>query len=86
VVRERTGLVLDPDFSAAKMEWLLRNVEGLSERASTGRAVFGTVDAWLVFSLSGEAIPDPSNASRMLLIAMRARNLGPRAAGCLRFT
>ena len=67
LIRERTGLVLDPYFSATKVEWLLRNVDGLSERAATGRAVFGTVDAWLVFKLCGEAITDPSNASRTML-------------------
>ena len=41
-IRERTGLVLDPYFSATKIEWLLRNVDGLAERARDGRAVFGT--------------------------------------------
>src|ERR1700731_284626 len=54
LVRERTGLVLDPYFSGTKIEWLLEHVEGLRERALTGRAVFGTVDCWLVFKLTGE--------------------------------
>jgi glycerol kinase len=67
VIRERTGLVLDPYFSATKMEWLLRNVDGLGERAGAGRALFGTVDAWLIFKLCGEALTDPSNASRTML-------------------
>jgi glycerol kinase len=67
LIRERTGLVLDPYFSATKIEWLLRHVDGLSERAAAGRAVFGTVDAWLIFKLCGEAITDPSNASRTML-------------------
>jgi glycerol kinase len=67
VIRERTGLVLDPYFSATKIEWLLHNVEGLRERAAAGRAVFGTVDAWLIFKLCGEAITDASNASRTML-------------------
>jgi glycerol kinase len=67
VIRERTGLVLDPYFSATKIEWLLRHVDGLRERAAEGRAVFGTVDAWLIFKLCGEAITDPSNASRTML-------------------
>jgi len=67
LVRERTGLVLDPYFSATKIEWLLRHVPGLSERAARGRAIFGTVDAWLVFNLCGEAITEPSNASRTML-------------------
>ncbi len=67
LVRERTGLVLDPYFSATKIEWLLRNVEGLRERAREGRAVFGTIDAWLIFKLCGEHVTDPSNASRTML-------------------
>jgi glycerol kinase len=67
LVRERTGLLLDPYFSATKIEWLLQNVEGLRERAREGRAVFGTVDAWLLFKLTGEHATDPSNASRTML-------------------
>jgi glycerol kinase len=67
LVRERTGLVLDPYFSGTKIEWLLRNVDGLAERARDGRAVFGTIDAWLVFNLTGEFATDASNASRTLL-------------------
>jgi glycerol kinase len=67
LVRERTGLVLDPYFSATKIEWLLQNVDGLPERAREGRAVFGTIDAWLAFKLTGEHVTDPSNASRTML-------------------
>ena len=67
LVRDRTGLVLDPYFSATKIEWLLENVEGLRDRAAEGRAVFGTIDAWLVFKLTGRAVTDPSNASRTML-------------------
>jgi glycerol kinase len=67
LVRDRTGLVLDPYFSATKIEWLLENVDGLRERAERGRAVFGTIDAWLVFKLTGRALTDPSNASRTML-------------------
>src|SRR5204862_988616 len=66
-VRERTGLVLDPYFSGTKIEWLLRNVDGLRERARDGRAVLGTVDAWVVFNLTGEFATDATNASRTLL-------------------
>jgi glycerol kinase len=67
LVRERTGLVLDPYFSATKIEWLLRNVDGLHQRAREGRAMFGTIDAWLIFKLCGEHVTDPSNASRTML-------------------
>jgi glycerol kinase len=67
LVRERTGLVLDPYFSGTKIEWLLDNVEGLRERARDGRAKFGTIDSWLIFKLTGEHATDVSNASRTLL-------------------
>lgn len=67
-IRQRTGLVLDPYFSATKLEWLLANVDGLAERARDGRAVFGTIDSWLIFKLSGEHVTDPTNASRTLLM------------------
>jgi glycerol kinase len=61
LVRERTGLVLDPYFSATKIEWLLRNVP------ETERAVFGTVDSWLLFKLTGRHATDWTNASRTML-------------------
>jgi len=67
LVRARTGLVLDPYFSATKIEWLLQHVDGLRERARDGRAAFGTVDSWLVFKLTGEHLTDATNASRTLL-------------------
>ncbi len=67
LVRARTGLVLDPYFTATKIEWLIENVDGLRQRVRDGRAVFGTIDAWLVFNLTGELSTDPSNASRTLL-------------------
>src|SRR5205807_7719957 len=67
LVRARTGLVLDPYFSGTKIEWLLGNVDGLRDKAQQGRAVFGTIDAWLTFKLTGEAATDPSNASRTML-------------------
>ena len=69
--RVSTGLVLDPYFSATKIEWLLRNVDGLAERARDGRAVFGTIDSWLIFNLCGEHVTDASNASRTLLCDIR---------------
>jgi glycerol kinase len=72
LIRERTGLVLDPYFSATKMEWLLQNVDGLRERADAGRAMFGTVDAWLLYKLCGEPITDPSNAARTMLFDIAA--------------
>jgi glycerol kinase len=67
LVRERTGLVLDPYFSGTKIEWLIR--EGHVPRD----AAFGTIDSWLVFKLTGEHATDFSNASRTLLFDIRER-------------
>ncbi len=66
---QRTGLVWDPYFSATKIEWLLQNVPGLRQRAEAGDAVFGTIDAWLVFRLTSGAafVTDHTNASRTAL-------------------
>jgi glycerol kinase len=61
LVRERTGLVLDPYFSGTKMEWLVR--EGVAEPG----AALGTIDSWLAFKLTGRHATDYSNASRTLL-------------------
>ena len=77
LIRERTGLVIDPYFSATKIEWLLENVDGLADRAASGRAMFGTVDAWLLFKLCGEPVTDPSNASRTMLFDIRAGDWDP---------
>jgi glycerol kinase len=77
LVRDRTGLVLDPYFSATKIAWLLEHVDGLRERALEGRAVFGTVDSWLAFNLTGEHITDASNAARTLLYDIRAGRWDP---------
>ncbi|MFS8639635.1 MAG: glycerol kinase GlpK [Symbiobacteriaceae bacterium] len=67
--RERTGLVVDPYFSGTKIAWLLDNVPGLRERAERGELLFGTVDTWLVWKLTGGKVhvTDYSNASRTLL-------------------
>jgi glycerol kinase len=81
LVRERTGLVLDPYFSATKIQWLLENVEGLRERAESGRALFGTVDAWLIYKLTGDHLTDVSNASRTMLCDIRAGCWDPELLG-----
>ncbi|HEY8495568.1 MAG TPA: glycerol kinase GlpK, partial [Limnochordales bacterium] len=70
VVREKTGLVLDPYFSATKIAWLLDNVPGLRARAERGEIAFGTIDSWLVCRLTGGRVhaTDYSNASRTMLL------------------
>jgi glycerol kinase len=77
LVRARTGLVLDPYFSATKIAWLLEHVPGLRERARDGRAVFGTIDSWLLFKLTGEHLTDASNASRTMLYDISAGRWDP---------
>jgi len=67
VIRERTGLLLDPYFSGTKIMWALENIPGMRERAQAGEVCFGTVDSWLVKKLTGRHATDPSNASRTLL-------------------
>jgi glycerol kinase len=81
LIRERTGLILDPYFSATKIAWLLENVEGLRERAHDGTAVFGTVDSWLIFKLTGEYVTDATNASRTLLYDIAAGCWDPELLG-----
>ncbi|MCI2914317.1 glycerol kinase GlpK [Staphylococcus hominis] len=67
--RNKTGLLLDPYFSGTKVRWILDNVKGAREKAENGDLLFGTIDTWLVWKLSGgEAhITDYSNASRTLM-------------------
>jgi glycerol kinase len=77
LVRERTGLVIDPYFSGTKIEWLLENAEG----ART--AVFGTIDSWLVFKLTGRHVTDYSNASRTMLFDIRGLRWDPDLCGLL---
>ena len=76
-IRAATGLTIDPYFSATKIEWLLDNVQGLRARARNGGAVFGTVDAWILFNLTGEARTDVSNASRTMLFDLRSFTWSP---------
>lgn len=67
--REKTGLLIDPYFSGTKVKWILDNVEGAREKANKGELMFGTIDTWLVYKLSGHSIhvTDYSNASRTLM-------------------
>ncbi|MDO5047181.1 MAG: glycerol kinase GlpK [Anaerococcus sp.] len=69
MIQKKTGLVVDPYFSATKIRWILDNVEGAQERAEKGELLFGTVDTWLIWKLSGGKVhvTDYSNASRTML-------------------
>ncbi len=72
-VRERTGLLLDPYFSATKLAWLLENVEGARARANAGELAFGTVDSWLIWNLTEGRVhvTDATNAARTMLYNIR---------------
>ncbi|UKS25786.1 glycerol kinase GlpK [Paenibacillus sp. HWE-109] len=67
--RERTGLLIDAYFSATKIKWILDHVEGAREKASRGELLFGTMDTWLIWKLTGGKahVTDYSNASRTLI-------------------
>ncbi|MNU75393.1 Glycerol kinase [compost metagenome] len=67
--REKTGLLIDAYFSGTKVKWILDHVEGSRERAERGELLFGTIDTWLIWKLSGGAVhvTDYSNASRTLM-------------------
>ncbi len=69
MIRQKTGLLPDPYFSATKIKWILENVDGARERAERGELCFGTIDSWLIWNLTGGAVhaTDYSNASRTML-------------------
>lgn len=68
-IREKTGLLLDAYFSATKLRWILENVKGAREKAESGDLLFGTIETWLIWKLTGGKvhITDYSNASRTML-------------------
>ncbi len=73
MVQQKTGLLLDPYFSGTKLAWLLNNVDGVRARAEAGELLFGTIDSYLIWKLSGGAshVTDATNAARTLLYNIR---------------
>ena len=69
IIQEKTGLIVDAYFSATKIKWILDNIEGAREKAEQGTIIFGTVDSWLLWNLTGGAVhaTDITNASRTML-------------------
>jgi len=69
VIKEKTGLIVDPYFSATKLKWILDNVEEARDKANVGQLMFGTVDTWLIYKLTKGAVfaTDVTNASRTML-------------------
>lgn len=73
MVAERTGLLIDSYFSGTKISWVLKNIEGAREKADAGKLLFGTVDTWLIWRLTGGTIhaTDATNASRTMIYDIR---------------
>ena len=69
MIRKKTGLIIDPYFSATKIRWILDHVEGARKKAEAGELMFGTVETWLIYKLTGGKVhvTDYSNASRTML-------------------
>jgi glycerol kinase len=85
LVRNRTGLVLDPYFSGTKLTWIFRNNKKLAKRAARGELAFGTIDSFVVSQLSGGTahVTDVSNASRTLLFNIKTLKWDAKLADML---
>jgi len=79
LIREKTGLELDPSFSATKVRWIFENVPGVEKRARAGELAFGDVGSWLVWTLSGGTthVSEPSNACRSMLLNLETLKWDP---------
>ncbi len=73
-IREKTGLIIDPYFSATKIRWILDHVPGAQEKAEQGKLLFGTIDSWLMWKLTNgkQHVTDYTNASRTMLFNIHA--------------
>ena len=69
MIKSRTGLLIDPYFSATKLRWILENVDGARQRAEAGQLLFGTIETWLIWRLTGGKvhITDYSNATSTMM-------------------
>ena len=88
-IRQRAGLVPAPYFSGGKLQWMLENVDGLEEAAAGGDALFGTVDSWVVWNLTGgpnggQHVTDVTNASRTMLMDLETLQWDDELLGLLR--
>ncbi|GAA1841084.1 glycerol kinase GlpK [Asanoa iriomotensis] len=76
-IRRITGLPLATYFAGPKVRWLLDHVDGLRDRAERGDVLFGTIDSWLIWNLTGRHVTDVTNASRTLLMDLRTLDWSP---------
>ncbi|MFO7671024.1 MAG: glycerol kinase GlpK [Bacteroidales bacterium] len=76
LVREKTGMIIDPYFSASKLRWIIHNTPGAKDKAHDGQLLLGTIDSWLLWKLSGGKVhaTDYSNACRTLLLNIKTLN------------
>lgn len=84
-IKENTGLVIDAYFSGTKIKWILDNVEGVREKAKKGDILFGTVDTWLLWNLTGGKVhvTDYSNASRTMIYNIKSLKWDEKLLGIL---
>jgi len=82
-IRERTGLPLATYFAGPKLRWLLEHVDGLRARAERGEVLFGTMDSWLIWKLTGRHVTDVTNASRTLLMNLHTLDWDPELLDAL---
>jgi len=83
LIRDRTGLVVDPYFSGSKAQWILDRYPDARERAAAGELLFGTIDTWLLYRLTGGEVhaTEPTNASRTLLYDIHQQRWDPELLG-----
>ncbi|WP_434442836.1 glycerol kinase GlpK [Lentzea sp. E54] len=81
--RERSGLPPATYFSGPKLRWLLDNVDGLRARADRGEVLFGTMDTWLIWNLTGRHVTDVTNASRTMLMNLETLDWDPELVSAL---
>ena len=71
MIKEKTGLIPDPYFSASKIKWILDNVKGAKKLAESGNLCFGTINSFLAYNLTGNFVTDTTNASRTMLMNIK---------------
>ena len=79
VIKKKTGLVLDPYFSATKIKWIIKNVLDIKKKIFEGKIIFGTPETWILWNLTGGKVhcTEPSNASRTMLFNIRTLEFDP---------
>lgn len=81
--RDKTGLLIDPYFSGTKINWLFENIPGLYKKALNNELLFGTIDTWILYNLTGNHYTDPSNASRTLIYNIHTNKWDKELLGIL---